>query len=192
MQATDWTTEIALLRASGASLEPGLSEAEFAAAEAHYRFRFPSDLRELLAVTVPSGNFPNWRALGSPELESMISWPLRGIQFEIEHNVFWWPAWGQRPTDVNEAFAVAETQIAAVPFLIPLYSHRYLPAEPAGAGNPVLSVYQTDIIYYGADLRAYIGNEFGKRRNLPDTGDVKRIRFWSEVIASMHKLPNET
>ena len=54
----------------------------------------------------------------------MFSWPLRGIQFDIEHNVFWWPAWGQRPTDVNEAFAVAETQIALTAALVQLRRRR--------------------------------------------------------------------
>jgi len=38
---------------------------------------------------------------------------------------------------------------------IPVYSHRYLPSEPKATGNPVLSVHQTDIIYYGNDLASY-------------------------------------
>jgi hypothetical protein len=35
---------------------------------------------------------------------------------------------------------------------VTLYSHRYLPAAPTPAGCPVVSVRQTDVIYYGRVL----------------------------------------
>lgn len=44
----------------------------------------------------------------------------------------------------------------------PVYGHRYLPAGPVLAGHPVLSVHQTDVIYYGADLADYLSLEFGQ------------------------------
>lgn len=50
--------------------------------------------------------------------------------------------------------------VAAAPRLLPIYSHRYLLAEPCRAGNPVFSVYQSDIIVYGTDLRTYLLHEF--------------------------------
>ena len=46
------------------------------------------------------------------------------------------------------------------PKLIPIYSSRYIPESPKETGNPVFSVYQTDIIYYGFDLLSYFENEF--------------------------------
>ncbi|WP_204296787.1 hypothetical protein [Actinoplanes campanulatus] len=48
-----------------------------------------------------------------------------------------------------------------MPTLVPVYGHRYLPAGAGGHGHPVLSVYQTDIIYYGVDLLDYLHREFG-------------------------------
>ena len=33
--------------------------------------------------------------------------------------------------------------------LVPVYSHRYLPAEPKRSCNAVLSVHQTDVVVYG-------------------------------------------
>lgn len=184
ISSASWDAELALLRSGGARLGPGLSAAEFAAAETRYGFRFPPDLRALLTVALPLGDSPNWRALGSPELEDVVRWPLHGIQFDIERSGFWWPTWGPRPAALGDALAVAAHEVAAAPFLIPVYSHRYLPAEPPEAGNPVMSVYQTDIIYYGRDLRAYLANEFGGQRDFPNDDEVRPVRFWSEVIAA--------
>jgi len=71
--------------------------------------------------------------------------------------------------------------VANAPKLIPLISHRYLPAEPCEAGNPVFSIYQSDIIYYGANLTEYFERELvDGNRSL--TGDIKHIRFWSEFV----------
>jgi hypothetical protein len=33
--------------------------------------------------------------------------------------------------------------------MVPVYSHRYLPAGRGTYGQPVLSMHQTDIIFYG-------------------------------------------
>ena len=73
--------------------------------------------------------------------------------------------------------------MAEAPKLIPLYGNRYLPAEPEAAGNPVLSVQQTDIIYYGTDLRRYIEHEFGPTDYASATaGEPRYIRFWSDLV----------
>jgi hypothetical protein len=107
------------------------------------------------------------------------------MHFDIEHNAFWWPAWGARPTALADAFAVAAARVSEAPRLIPVYRHRYLPAEPCAAGNPVLSVYQMDIIYYGADLREYLANEFEHGAMVivpPGHDDVRRVPFWGDVV----------
>jgi hypothetical protein len=46
--------------------------------------------------------------------------------------------------------------VDAAPQLIPVIGHRYLLAEPCAAGNPVLSVYQSDLVVYGEDLRDFL------------------------------------
>lgn len=180
----DWLTEIDILRGAGVSLAEGLTSREIAAVEDRLSASLPPDLREFLSIALPlGGSFPNWRALDDPNLERTISWPSEGIAFDIEHNAFWWRAWGPQPSDLQEAMAVARKRLAAEPFLVPVYAHRYLPAEPHAAGNPVLSAYQTDIIYYGSDLRDYIRREFDKRGwHRSPVASVRRIRFWSELI----------
>ncbi len=67
--------------------------------------------------------------------------------------------------------------------MIPVFSHRYLPDDPNEAGNPVFSVYQTDIIYYGADLLDYFENEFAQPRPAWRTITPRLIRFWSALAS---------
>ena len=171
-----------LVRQQGASLEPGLSPTEFEAIE--HAFRFPDDLRALLSAFLPRGyGFPNWRRRMEADLRDRLDWPADGIAFDIERNGFWMSDWGTKPSDVSEAVAIARQHIAAAPKLIPIYAHRYIPSEPSLAGNPVYSVYQTDIIFYGVDLQDYFENEFGSRgRGRLASHPTRTIRFWSQFV----------
>jgi hypothetical protein len=56
-----------------------------------------------------------------------------------------------------------------------------LAAEPCRPGNPVFSIVQTDIIYYGADLAHYLVNEFIGPYSLTRTQiqAIQKIRIWS-------------
>ena len=102
--------------------------------------------------------------------------------FDIEHNTFWLEEWGQKPDDLKAAFEVARHVFLQAPTLIPICSHRYIPATPHEAGNPVFSVYQTDIIYYGTDLLDYLQNEFKYyfgRKEYTINGQPREIPFWS-------------
>jgi hypothetical protein len=190
MTADDWSRELALLQNSGVALGAGLTDEEFARAEAVHRFRFPPDLRSLLACALPlntaernAPQFPDWRNPASPAILDQLTWPFEGIAFDIENNSFWWGAWGPRPAALSDAVAVAKAAVEAAPRLIPIYGHRYLPAEPEAAGNPVFSVHQTDIIYYGADLRRYVSCEFGGLAYASANRDhPRRIRLWTELI----------
>lgn len=72
--------------------------------------------------------------------------------------------------------------------LIPVCGHRYLPAEPCSAGNPVLSVYQMDIIVYGRDLAAYFAAEATGRSESLVAGD-RPIRCWTRwMVAAWEEL----
>lgn len=111
----------------------------------------------------------------------MLDWPLEGIIFDIENNDFWLREWGDRPASSNERAEVASAAVSHAPKLIPLISHRYIPTEPSESGNPVFSIYQTDIIYYGANLTHYFENEFGGWSAL-DESAYRHIRFWSDLV----------
>lgn len=175
----------AVLAKAGVQIAAGLTDDEFLRAERRFGFRFPPDLRAFLAVGLPvSAPWVDWRDADEAAIRERLGWPLDGICFDIEHNTFWLDEWGKRPATLPEAFEVARRAVAEAPVLIPICSHRYIPAEPSEPGNPVFSVHQTDIIYYGADLLDYLHNEFGYyfgRAEYAITKTPRRVRFWSRL-----------
>ncbi|MFG3370987.1 hypothetical protein ACGF0K_39435 [Streptomyces sp. NPDC048156] len=66
--------------------------------------------------------------------------------------------------------------------LPPIYSHRHLLADPDRTGMPVLSMYQTDINYYGTDLVDYFHHEFGRPVPTPQDHEYAEIPFWSYFL----------
>ena len=170
------------LAEQGIDLAPGLSVAEVEAVESTWAFRFPPDLRKLLTFMLPvSSRFPDWRRPDSDAIRDQLTWPADGLCFDIEHNDFWIDAWGKKPQALEAACAIARRAVAEAPPLIPIYGHRYLPADPPVEGNPVFSVYQTDIIYYGFDLPSYLAAEFGVPNPYPLPESTREVRFWSEL-----------
>ena len=159
----------------------GLSALELAVAQEQAEAVFPDDLCELLATTLPAGDgFPDWR--GQPG-KAMQEWRERlvgTIHFDVLHNSFWLDEWGALPDDASESRQIVTEALREAPALIPIYAHRAIPNDPVAAGNPVFSVYQTDIILYGANLTEYLANEFKHRHNL--SPDSRTIRFWSHLV----------
>lgn len=189
---------------------PGLSDVEIASIERRWNIRFPPDyhlfLRLLHAVgeeTPGAGRSSkrlvpvrkskivyNW-LLDTQDLRGMFAWPLDGLAFDLEHSDLWLPEWGERPPTEHARRMRLREAISTAPKLIPITSHRYLLAEPFRAGNPVLSVYQADIIIYGADLRRYLLVEFANllgidreraiQESMTAAPLLEDIPFWGEV-----------
>ncbi|MER5581127.1 hypothetical protein ABT090_05635 [Streptomyces asoensis] len=167
-----------------ADVQPGMSERELDHVEERWGFRFAPEHRTLLGAGLPTGgrNWPDWRD-GEPEgLAKRLAWPVDGVLFDVEHNSFWHPDWEPRPAGPQDALELARTYLAKVPVMVPVYSHRYLLADPDRIGTPVLSMYQTDIIYYGADLVDYFHHEFGRPGPTPDDHRYATIPFWSYFL----------
>lgn len=178
-------SSIALMKSCAVDFEPGLSDDELQTIESRYQIQFPSDLRAFLRAAVPRGTaFPDWRSDSPSELIEVLRWPEDGIAFDVEHNSIWLREWGAQPAKSQAAIEMARELVRQAPLLIPVYAHRYLPTEPMAAGNPVFSIYQSDIIVYGSDLRDYLQNEFAPEGHLelPDSSVCRRIRFWSEIV----------
>ena len=191
------------LYAANIVCESGLTNDEVICIEEKFSIQFPPDLRLLLQTVLPvadanpvaypanaspsSSRFMNWRrgidsTKYGDEISGRIGWPLEGMLFDVEHNALWLDSWGVKPDSLEERLNVVADTFATYPQLIPVFSHRYIPNSPLETGNPIFSVYQTDIIYYGRNLIDYFSSEFSF--NLPSlfshsTGELKKINFWS-------------
>lgn len=116
-----------------------------------------------------------------------------GLEFDIEHNELWLGSWGAKPNSLDKQKEVLRNLLKQAPPLVPVFGHRYLVADPAVAGNPVISVCQSDIIVYGSDLRSYLLIEFahilGEPASAPEPSSeliasYLAIPFWGELLAT--------
>ena len=144
-------------------------------------------MRELLQTVLPISNgFVNWRDNTEKNVNSIferLNRPLEGMLFDIEHNSFWYGGWGVKPLGLYEAKELCKIKYLEVPTLIPIYSHRYVPAYTQEYGNPIFSVHQTDIIYYGENLEEYFKVEFNdKFHSEMNYEKIKHIKFWTEIV----------
>ncbi|MDQ0087634.1 hypothetical protein J2T12_001040 [Paenibacillus anaericanus] len=180
-------TVIERLRAHRVRIEEPLTPEEISKIENKYKILFPPDLREFYLCGLPQGhNFINWRDTSKVNIDSIkkrLEWPLEGIIFDVEHNSFWYSHWGERPSDLGEAIRICIDKYRDVPVLIPIYSHRYIPSRPCETNNPIFSVYQTDIIYYGENLEEYFKVEFNDKEHKDiDFDSIKHIDFWTDLV----------
>ena len=163
--------------------QPGLTDGEFDKIELRFGFSFPPDLRQVLQFALPVGGaFPNWRNDSDDALTGRLESPFEGIMFDVESSDFWLDDWGMKPKSEADRRSIVKSAIVKAPKLIPIFSHRFVPAEPSEAGNPVFSVHQTDIIYYGNDLADYFHRDF--RVPLPEGAATqpRSIRFWEDSL----------
>lgn len=172
---------LAAWRRLPATWQRGLSADEIIAIEKRFDFRFPPDLRRALEDRLPLGDsFPNWR---KPEtVVKQVEWPWEGIRFDIEYNNFWLPAWGSKPTRLDDALSVARRHFDQAPRLVPVDGHRYIPSQPHESGNPIFSVHQTDIIHYGSNIQDWVGREFERGGEVRDLSACRHIPFWTDII----------
>jgi hypothetical protein len=168
MMSTDWL--------------PGYTIGELDAAQERYDLRFPPDLVALLRERRPANGY-DWRQ-DDERIRWALAHPLDGLLFDLEHNDLWWPEWGERPDRAEERATILTAIVSEAPKLIPLIGHRYLPETPGLAGNPVFSVMQSDVIYYGVNLRDYFEREFNPGFQLAPFEDtaIRHIPFWSEMV----------
>jgi hypothetical protein len=157
----------------------GYSADELERAQERFRLTFPSDLVALLRDRRPVGG-PDWN--DQAVVRSRLAWPFEGLLSDVEANSLWWPEWGDRPDTPEARAEVLRDVVSGAPRLIPIFSHRYLPATPAIPGNPVFSVYQADVIHYGADLEDYIEREEHGWDVRPWPDVIREIDFWSELV----------
>ncbi|KAL5218220.1 hypothetical protein ABZP36_018904 [Zizania latifolia] len=137
---------LAHLTAAGVTVLPGLSASELALAEAALGgLQLPPDLRELLAIGVPSGDgFPDYRSPAG----------LRLLRFAAEEV----PAAVAAMLPLLPGRRVARSP--PPPPLVPLYGRHYVPAMPCLAGNPVFHISDCGVVVAGANIATFLLRAF--------------------------------
>ncbi|KAK4426368.1 hypothetical protein Salat_1405400 [Sesamum alatum] len=177
---------ISHLKNSGIPVQSGLSETEFALAEAEFGFAFPPDLKAVLSAGLPLGaGFPDWRSSGSARLQlrASIDLPIASISFHIARNALWSKSWGPRPSDAEKALKIARNALKRAPLLIPIFHHCYIPCNPCLAGNPVFYVDENKIFCCGFDLSDFFDRESSLFHQSSDPRILSKQRSISEQSA---------
>jgi len=162
----------------------GYRQSELDEIQRRWALRFPPDLIEQLLRRRPlvAGGF-DWLETSDTEIESMLRWPMEGFAFDVLENGLWWPEWGAKPPEASAQIERLRQIIGKAPKLIPLFGHRYLPETPFEPGNPVFSVYQSDVIHYGASIADWIEQEErGPPNKMDQCAPLREIPFWSLAV----------
>ncbi|KAK9067060.1 hypothetical protein SSX86_014384 [Deinandra increscens subsp. villosa] len=165
------------LKNSGVQVQTGLSEKEFARAEAEFGFAFPPDLKAVLSAGLPVGpGFPDWRSTGSTrqQLRATLDLPIASISFHIARNLLWSKSWGVRPTEPEKAMKTARNALKRAPVLVPVFNHCYIPCNPSLAGNPVFYVDENQIFCCGFDLSDFFDREKSTLFSNPNRQNVTK------------------
>lgn len=126
------------LQAAKVRLDPGLSDAELSRIEDQFHFTFGPEHRQLLQSALPVGepSWPDWRNGSAEDLQGRLDWPIDGVVFDVQNNAFWPTSWGERPDDHADRERQARANLARVPPLVPVFSHRYLTVDPEYRPSP--------------------------------------------------------
>ena len=157
----------------------GYTQSELDRAQRRFGLVFPPDLIALLRRKRPVEGH-DWT--DDRAIRQALEWPFESLLRSVESGHLWWAEWGRRPSSARAREEALREIVSRAPKLIPLIGHRYLPAQPHEAGNPVFSIYGADAICYGANLNDYFEREFSGSNCKPWPAQIKFIPFWSELV----------
>ena len=165
--------------AAGTRWKPGMSQLEIDAIEHDFGARFPEEYRAFLAILNATNNSAIWSLFEGDTLQKAAprrifsDWVdgledikrtqedvVSGILFDVENGAFWHDEWGERPNDVDDVRRHVRDLVESAPKLIPLHSHRFLVADLDLEPAPVLSVMQSDVIYYADCIEDCLAADF--------------------------------
>ena len=175
------------LKQAGVSFAEGLSVDEIRSIEGFYEIHFPRELILFYQEALPvSEGFYDWKNFSEANVKMIrerIRRPKRDLLDEDEmKDMEWKEVWGEEPTSQAEKEALLMRKINNAPTLVPVFKHRYI-ANQYKEDNPVLSIYGSDMIYYGENLSQYLLIEFGlKGQDDIDYKTIQSVDFWSDFI----------
>jgi hypothetical protein len=163
----------------------GMTEEQIDAVEAKYDIQFMPEHRAFLRIlhtidrkeivdyeeddvakSYQTSFFYNWLE-DEEEIVSKLNWPYHTIFGDVSpEKGVWIKSWGARPASIEERERIFSDWYAKAPKLLPLTSHRFLVSQATLTDRPVLSVWGSDIIVYGWDMRLYLLNEITEHLDL--------------------------
>lgn len=167
------------LRKAGIAFTAGMDEEEIHRCEAFFGFRFPREIRAFLACAVPVGEeFFDWRDLSEANLQRFRDFQ-RHIEdtfvFDVEHSEDLLQEFigdtVARITDRETLKTVVLDWLHRSVRLIPFYAHRCF--FDGMDEMPIVSFWQAvDTIFYGSDFENYLENEFLRRTEDWQLGEI--------------------
>ena len=157
----------------------GLKDEEINRIEIQYKISFTQEHKEFLKIlhcvdkkrptefyneeneiyTKNEPYFYNWLT-DEKIIKDQMNWSYQTIFFDVKKN-FWLNSWEKRPKSEGELEKVFSNRYEKAPKLIPIFSHRFVVNHYQNAENPVLSVWGTDTIVYGWNMKHYLLHELG-------------------------------
>jgi len=193
----------------------GLSEKQIDDTEIKYSISFTPEHREFLKIlhtidrkeiieytdTFDEGAeilieekpfFYNWLT-DDVELKERFDWPFDTIYKDvIGSNSVWLKSWGTRPSTDEGIKKIYSNWFEKTQKLIPLTSHRFLVSDLSLVHRPVLSIWGSDIIVYGWNLRNYLLRELQDHLNIKKlVYDEEDACYYSELIEEVKSILNE-
>lgn len=106
--------------------------------------------------------FYNWKT-DKATIQKYLKWPYETILADVlGTNGVWLKSWGStRPSSNAAKEKVFAQWFEKAPPLIPITSHRFVVSQDLTTDNPVLSVYGSDTIVYGWNMKHYLLQELG-------------------------------
>lgn len=124
--------------------------------------------------------FYNWKT-DKKDLEEYFNWPYETMLHDVlGRNQFWLKSWGKvRPMSDKEKTAVFAQWFKQLPPCLPIFGHRFVLELPELADNPVLSIYGTDTIVYGWNMRHYLLSELSGQLDLLEAEYDEETTYYS-------------
>lgn len=191
----------------------GLSENEIDAIEKEFEITFTKEHRAFLSVLhsidkkevyeytetfdedeevkykqVPF--FYDWKR-DKEEIRERLKWPYQTM-FEdvLGANKVWLESWGnKRPKSDEDKEKIFSEWFSQTPKLIPITGHRFVVSDSTEKENPVLSIWGSDIVVYGWNMRHYLLNELTEHLDLFELVYHEEDKEWySEPVNEFVKV----
>lgn len=133
--------------------------------------------------------FYNWKS-DKEEITDRLDWPYRTIfQDVIGANKVWLESWSKRPKSDKEKEKIFSKWFEKTPKLIPITGHRFVVGNSTKKESPVLSIWGSDIIVYGWNMRHYLLNELKHHLNLFESVyDDEDKQWYPEPIKELQDI----